>query len=574
MATGIHSVSAETGYEITPVTSGIEMKWNATNGEFYAINRPAGTYAAITARGLWTFTDAVTFTDLVLSGDLAVNGGDITSSAATFNLLNSGVTTMNFAGAATTMTVGATSGTMTLRNSTIAITNDLTVGDDITITGDFTQSGTGTTLFRNTGGGKTITIQGDTSVNTLSLIGYRAASDPIGGNIRCDGARGTQASPLIMTQNSMITQILSRGWDGTSAFLNACAIYMYCGTGTPSTTSMPGRLSFLTTPDGSTTLTEALRIDQNQDLIIFNQLLGNTDNDSYLNLNGASGDVELASADDMIFRIDSDNNTTGKTFKWQHNASTDLMELQDDGDLILSVGDFYINDRIIYTSHANTFLDFSDSVLLAAKANVTIDMDNDASGIGSFIVTKSNEGTQLFTVLSTGDVNVLAGDLYVYDKIYGIAINNFLDLCYDSNTSSILMQAFHDMILDIDADSAGGGDFKVTKNNIGTALFTVENDGDTIVNAGNFSVNTAGKSVRIKEGSNACMGQAVLVAGTVTVSTTAVTANSRIHLTRAVTGGTVGHLRINSISAGTNFVITSSSGTETSTINWIMFEPA
>ena len=45
---------------------------------------------------------------LTITGDLAVNGGDLTSSAATFNLLNASVTTLNLAGAATSLLVGAT----------------------------------------------------------------------------------------------------------------------------------------------------------------------------------------------------------------------------------------------------------------------------------------------------------------------------------------------------------------------------------------------------------------------------------------------------------------------------------
>jgi hypothetical protein len=63
-------------------------------------------------------------------------------------------------------------------------------------------------------------------------------------------------------------------------------------------------------------------------------------------------------------------------------------------------------------------------------------------------------------------------------------------------------------------------------------------------------------------------GQAVLVAGTVTVTTPLVTANSIILLTRGVAGGAVGDLKVGTITAGTSFTIVSASGTDTSTINW------
>jgi hypothetical protein len=62
--------------------------------------------------------------------------------------------------------------------------------------------------------------------------------------------------------------------------------------------------------------------------------------------------------------------------------------------------------------------------------------------------------------------------------------------------------------------------------------------------------------------------QAVLVAGTVTVNTPLVTASSIIMLTRGVGGGTIGDLKIGTITAGTSFTIVSASGTDTSTVNW------
>jgi hypothetical protein len=91
--------------------------------------------------------------------------------------------------------------------------------------------------------------------------------------------------------------------------------------------------------------------------------------------------------------------------------------------------------------------------------------------------------------------------------------------------------------------------------------------------AGQISVVTAGKGFTIKEGSNAKMGLSVaMTAGSVTISTTAVTANSRIFLSNNVNGGTAGFLRVSAITAGVSFVITSSSGTDTSRVAWMIVE--
>lgn len=83
---------------------------------------------------------------------------------------------------------------------------------------------------------------------------------------------------------------------------------------------------------------------------------------------------------------------------------------------------------------------------------------------------------------------------------------------------------------------------------------------------------TAGTGVQIKDGANCKMGQSVMVGGTVTVANTSVTANSRIFLSVAVAGGVQGVLSVGTVTAGTSFVINSSAGTDTSTVNWLLIE--
>jgi hypothetical protein len=66
-------------------------------------------------------------------------------------------------------------------------------------------------------------------------------------------------------------------------------------------------------------------------------------------------------------------------------------------------------------------------------------------------------------------------------------------------------------------------------------------------------------------------GSATLAAGTITVSSSYVSASSKIFLTRTALGaGTPGHLYISAQSAG-SFTITSSSATDTSVVNYIIF---
>lgn len=95
--------------------------------------------------------------------------------------------------------------------------------------------------------------------------------------------------------------------------------------------------------------------------------------------------------------------------------------------------------------------------------------------------------------------------------------------------------------------------------------------GNVNASTGNVLISTIGKGLQVKTGSNAKIGQAVLSGGTIVVSNTSVTANSRIFLTVAAAGGTQGFLRTTK-SAGVSFTITSTSGTETSTVDWMIVE--
>ncbi|MFB6771151.1 glycosyl hydrolase family 28-related protein [Streptomyces sp. NPDC056337] len=88
-----------------------------------------------------------------------------------------------------------------------------------------------------------------------------------------------------------------------------------------------------------------------------------------------------------------------------------------------------------------------------------------------------------------------------------------------------------------------------------------------------LNLGSAGGGVAIAEGANARMGVATLVAGTVTVANTSVTATTRVAPFRQAGGGTLGHLSVTK-NAGVGFTITSSSNADTSTVAWVLYEPA
>ncbi len=99
---------------------------------------------------------------------------------------------------------------------------------------------------------------------------------------------------------------------------------------------------------------------------------------------------------------------------------------------------------------------------------------------------------------------------------------------------------------------------------------------DVLATDDSLALRTTGKGLQIKEGSNARMGVATLVAGTVTVSNTSVTASTRIFLS-VQSLGTVSIPRavgVTARTASTSFTITSEDATDTSVVAWHLIEPA
>ena len=102
--------------------------------------------------------------DVDIAGDLNVEGADLTTTQATFNLLNTGAATVNAFGAATAVNIGTGGeggGTTTIAHdldvtgdfevgtaafTVDAATGDTLVGNDLTVTGDLVVNGSQTTI--------------------------------------------------------------------------------------------------------------------------------------------------------------------------------------------------------------------------------------------------------------------------------------------------------------------------------------------------------------------------------------------------------------------------------------------
>ncbi len=109
----------------------------------------------------------------------------------------------------------------------------------------------------NTPGGK-LDVHQDASNDVARFTTYGSTND-----IRLRRTQGTKASPTATGgANTILGRIFAEGYNG-SGFTAAAAIEMSTDATGGTATDMPGRIAFWTTPDGSGTLQERMRITNN-----------------------------------------------------------------------------------------------------------------------------------------------------------------------------------------------------------------------------------------------------------------------------------------------------------------------
>ncbi len=207
---------------------------------------------------LYVGTDLAVGSNTTLTGDLAVNGGDITTSQATFNLLNTTVTSGNLFGAGTAVSIGAATGTTTINNASTVVTGDLAVNG-----GDITTSQTTFNLLNTTvttgnlfGAGTAVNIGAATGTTTIK----NTAVTLDGTTLNINGT-----NPAIASSNT-----------GTASIFNANIATINLGQaadismgGTAKTVTVRGAFAV----DGNTTLGNA-----SSDTITFNGTVLNVPN--------------------------------------------------------------------------------------------------------------------------------------------------------------------------------------------------------------------------------------------------------------------------------------------------------
>jgi hypothetical protein len=150
--------------------------------------------------------------NLDVDGDVNIDGGDLTVSTTTFNLANATATTVNFAGAATTIEIGAATGTTNINNN-LDVDGDVNIdGGDLTVsTSTFNLANTNATTVNFAGAAQTLNIgtaSTEVDFGDLRILGSTIYSDNASSQtITIDPfpAGGNQAGNVVVRGNLQVS---------------------------------------------------------------------------------------------------------------------------------------------------------------------------------------------------------------------------------------------------------------------------------------------------------------------------------------------------------------------------------
>jgi hypothetical protein len=141
---------------------------------------------------------------------------------------------------------------------------DADIKSDAAIAGTKIAPDFGSQVVKSSG---TITAESDADAN---LVISRASTDVSSGNLQIRKARGSQSARTVVLSGDAVGNIEFGAYDG-SDYIPAARIAASVD-GTPGANDMPGRLVFSTTPSGSSTATERMRIDSSGNVLIATSL--------------------------------------------------------------------------------------------------------------------------------------------------------------------------------------------------------------------------------------------------------------------------------------------------------------
>lgn len=227
----------------------------------------------------------------------------------------------------------------------------------------------------------------------------------------------------------------------------------------------------------------------------------------------------------------------------------------------------------------DTGVDFDFRVEGDTDANLLfVDAGTDRVGIGN-----NAPAVKLHTQSTTAATNTVTNVLRVDSQSSGTPANGIgvgIEMAAQTGVGNTEIGVVLEAVTNDVTSTSEDFDFVVKTMSAGATAaerLKVGSNGTVTIANGDLVLNTAGNGLNIKSGSNAKIGVTGAFPGggtnTVTVSTTAVTANSIIFIS-AVSGATTVDPKVwvSTITANTSFVISSGDNSFTGTVGWMIVE--
>jgi hypothetical protein len=295
-------------------TPGVEAYVNGVWGPLAG----SGGITALTGDGAASGTGSVPLTLATVNSSPGSYGD--ASHVATYTVNGKGLVTVSGVATITPSAIGAPTTTGTGASGTWAINvsgNSATVTTNASLTGPITSTGNATSVASQTGTGSifamsvspvfTGTVKTgllDSTLNATSLpstqtgsvlqvanadtVATRIEEDSFGAPSFFSGVRrdGTNASPTTLQSNDEIASLNAWGYNGTAVVGPQAAFREYAAQNW-SVGANGTYLSLATTPNGSTTLTEAMRVENDGGITIPSTVSGGDKGASTINASGA-----------------------------------------------------------------------------------------------------------------------------------------------------------------------------------------------------------------------------------------------------------------------------------------------
>src|SRR3990167_2813077 len=382
--------------------------------------------------------------DSNFSGNIAANGGSITTSSDSFDLVNLNATTLNIGGAASTVSIGATTGTTSVNNILNVVGNIITTPGDLTLDagGGAVSVGTGTPEIIDLADDD-LYITGDLELDGSLVVGSDSVNDLTGTGLQVSsGSLQTTLGTSIESSEIIDDTIKEVDLNVSNSPTNAYVLtynsstsgftWAVDQTGGTNLWTDGGAITYLT----STTDDLAFGGTDSTAPFFFDVSTGNLTLDS---LTTDSGGVTIASGQDLTIGTIGLNDTgTGPTNsgaslvgtfdEFANSSSSNVQDVLDDLDAAIGSGASKWTQDTGFVYLTNT----TDSVTVGGTTELgKLAVDGDANEIQllvqgnstqstNLVVFENSTGTDLLTVDNSGNLT-LAGSITVNSE----AISDF-----------------------------------------------------------------------------------------------------------------------------------------------------